>query len=130
MTAIRLRLIDHDRGSVKWEFNGVLMKSIYIVGAQCTGKTTLTQAVALRIKTTYPELEIEVINEMARSVHEGQNFTREDVREGSKRCMLLKKLILDAQYGREMDVDVQAGLVSDRSGVDPLAYASLEEPVY
>lgn len=67
---------------------------------------------------------------MARSVLEGHNFTREDVREGSKRCMLIQKLILDARYGREMEVDAQAGLVSDRSGVDPLAYASLEESVY
>lgn len=101
------------------------MRTIYITGAQCTGKTTLTEAVASRIEKTYPEVEIEVINEIARSVLEKHNLAREDIREGSQRCMLLQKLILDAQYSREMEVDAQALLISDRSGVDPLAYASL-----
>lgn len=107
------------------DLDSILMKSIYIVGAQCTGKTTLTEAVSTTIKKRYLELEVEVINEMARSVLERHNFTREDVREGSERCMSLQKLILDAQYNREMELDARAVLVSDRSGIDPLAYASV-----
>jgi predicted ATPase len=101
------------------------MISIYIVGAQCTGKTTLTQAVALRLQAICPELKIAIIQEMARSVLERHHFTREDIRKSSSRCISLQKLILDAQYDREKNIDPETTLISDRSGIDPLAYASM-----
>ena len=98
------------------------MGTIYIVGAQCTGKTTLTQAVASRLAGV---ISVEVVSEMARSVLQEHNFTRDDIRQDSKRCMQLQKLILDAQWKRESELDANCPLVSDRSGIDPLVYASV-----
>ena len=104
------------------------MKSVYIVGAQCTGKTTLTEAIAVRLRREHAEMRLEVINEMARSVLEKHHFSRDDVREGSERCMLLQKLILESQYERETSCDPGAILLSDRSGIDPIVYASVFAP--
>lgn len=101
------------------------MKSIYIVGAQCTGKTTLTEALAHRIKETFPSIAIELINEMARSVLEKYRFTRDDVRNNPQRCIELQKLILYAQHQREITIVADKMLISDRSGLDPVVYASM-----
>ena len=101
------------------------MKPIYIVGAQCTGKTTLTEAIATRLKSEHSDTKLEVINEMARRVLGKHSFDRNDVREGSERCLLLQKLILKSQYQREIHAASESILLSDRSGIDPLAYASL-----
>lgn len=101
------------------------MRSVYIVGAQCTGKTTLSRAVERQIKEEHPQLKVELVNEIARPTLEKFNINRDDIRNDPERCYLLQKLILKGQHQRETEVSTDTVMVSDRSGVDPLAYASL-----
>jgi len=103
------------------------MQFVYIVGAQCTGKTTLSEAFAAAIKTNNPNLKCELLQETARNTLQLHGFTRSDVRNGGDRCLELQRLIMQSQFERETTAkhcDLNL-VVSDRSGIDPLAYASM-----
>lgn len=103
------------------------MRFIYIIGAQCTGKTTLSAALTAHLNRHNPELKCVTISEVARSVLRLHGFTRDDVRKGGQRCLELQKLIMENQLNSEREaaepgVDI---VVSDRSGIDPLVYAHM-----
>lgn len=104
------------------------MASLYIVGAQCTGKTTLIEALIARLTPLEQGHKVDVIRETAREVLQLHAFTRDDIRTGGDRCHLLQKLILEAQHERESASQTDAILISDRSGVDPIAYATMYAP--
>ena len=104
-------------------------KNIYVVGAQCTGKTTLVDALVAHLDTSIDEKGIEVskpvvIKEVARKVLQEHNFTALDITTSPERALLLQKLILVAQYEAEKET---AGkwFISDRSSVDPVVYAKV-----
>lgn len=98
--------------------------AIYIVGAQCSGKTTL--AVALReYFSSDPSLPaVTLLTEAARDILKRHHFTRKDIRESRNRCMELQKLILEGQFTEERKIMHNSMLISDRSGIDPIVYAA------
>jgi nicotinamide riboside kinase len=98
--------------------------SIYIVGAQCSGKTTLTMALKERFSSDPSFPPIAALTEAARGVLKRHNFTRNDIREDVERCLELQRLILEAQWTEELKILDESMLVSDRSGIDPIVYAA------
>lgn len=104
-------------------------KNIYVVGAQCTGKTTLVDALVAHFDTSIREkvlmaTEPFVIKEVARKVLQKHNFTALDITSSPERALLLQKLILAAQYEAEGKTTGD-WYISDRSGVDPIVYAKV-----
>jgi predicted ATPase len=97
--------------------------SIYIIGAQCTGKTTLVEDLRSHIVQHQVGLHsrLHTITEVARSVLRDHDFTREDLAKPD-RAMKLQRLILDAQLKAENHTE--GTILSDRSGLDPLVYAA------
>ena len=67
-------------------------------------------------------MQVEELTETARDILDCHDFSREDVRKGSERCMLLQKLILESQCEKESLLSGCDIIVSDRSGADPLVY--------
>lgn len=102
-----------------------MAKFIYIVGAQCTGKTTLSRALFAEIASRSSGLQVGELVETARGILTLHHFTRNDVREGSTRCMLLQRMILERQLEAETALGSKDIVVSDRSGADPLVYATV-----
>ena len=98
--------------------------TIYIVGAQCSGKTTLAIALKEHFSSdpTFPPIAL--LTEAARCVLKQHNFTRNDIREDMNRCMELQRLILEAQWTEELKISDEFMLISDRSGIDPVVYAA------
>jgi Type IV secretory pathway, VirB11 components, and related ATPases involved in archaeal flagella biosynthesis len=106
--------------------------SIYIIGPQCTGKTTLVNALYKHFTTDNPDRSIPppaIISEVARTVLREHHFTARDVRD-PVRSLKLQKLILQAQAKAERDIlanlqntNDTKWFISDRSGADPIAYA-------
>lgn len=102
--------------------------NIYVVGSQCTGKTTLVNKLREYFAAN-PEAHAGkpppvVITEVARSVLKEHSFTAADVVQPA-RSLELQRLILNAQAAAEREVsDRENGwFISDRSGADPIAYA-------
>lgn len=98
--------------------------TIYIVGAQCSGKTTLAMALKEHFSSdpTFPSIAL--LTEAARCVLKRYNFSRNDIREDMNRCMELQRLILEAQWTEELKISDEFMLISDRSGIDPVVYAA------
>ncbi|KAJ4864835.1 AAA domain-containing protein [Trichoderma breve] len=79
-------------------------KNIYIVGAQCTGKTSLVNALESSLADLFSTTPPIIVREVARS---------------------LQALILEAQFNSERDALTRnPWIISDRSGIDPIIYAS------
>ena len=103
--------------------------TIYIVGAQCTGKTTLVDALIEYFRRPKVQIWREdvsepfVIKEVARNVLKEHDFTAFDITSSPKRALELQKLILEAQYRAENVVD--GWYISDRSAIDPVVYAKV-----
>ncbi|KAK1657949.1 AAA domain-containing protein, partial [Colletotrichum godetiae] len=102
--------------------------NICIIGAQCTGKTTLVNALETYFTTAQPLATAcprpIVIREVARSVLQAHALTAADIRSSRDRTLELQKLILHAQVKVERQaLQTGAWFVSDRSGVDPICYA-------
>lgn len=102
-------------------------KNVYVVGAHCTGKSTLIEALsqhftpALVSEIFGPGVSVpEIMPEIARIVMEMQGFTAEDVRDPIRGCQL-QLHTLWAQYQLESVFD--HWIFSDRSGIDPIVYA-------
>lgn len=100
---------------------------IYVIGAQCTGKTTLSEALASAYAERYSSLKCRTLSETARNTLKLHAYTRDDVRAGGDRCLRLQQLIMDSQLERESQalneaVDI---VISDRSGLDPLVYVKM-----
>jgi len=108
-------------------------KNIFIVGAQCTGKTTVVNA--LEEYFCRPENHVSslshipkptIIREVARNVLKQDNFTREDITSCPIRALQLQQRILQAQFEAENAASTSSSsnwYISDRSGLDPIAYA-------
>ncbi|KAI5866154.1 AAA domain-containing protein [Durotheca rogersii] len=102
------------------------MSNIYIVGAQCTGKTTLVNALRDHFTENAPQKRVvpEIVSEVARTVLKTHNYTADDVRSGAERCLALQELIIKAQVAAERAaLEKGEWFISDRSGMDPVAYA-------
>ncbi|OAL32196.1 hypothetical protein AYO20_07964 [Fonsecaea nubica] len=102
--------------------------SIYIIGAQCTGKTTLVEAVSQRIQRDRSHLSFAVIKELARGVLMAADVNRDDIRAGSEKAMNFQRLVLQTQLDEEQKLQGHEFIISDRSGIDPIAYANLYGP--
>lgn len=108
-----------------------MYSNIWIVGPQSTGKTTLVQALKERFRScgrlsgVLPDPCI--IREVARSVLQKHDYTRDDITNSPSRALELQKLILKAQYHAEnAALDITDGwFISDRSGLDPMVYAEI-----
>lgn len=107
--------------------------SIYVVGAQCTGKTTLVEALqeyftAKRSSISSEKVEKAmtppplVFTEVARTVLRQHNFTADDIVSSPAKALRFQKLILEAQERTESAAG-ERWFISDRSGVDPVVYA-------
>lgn len=115
--------------------NGTPNQNIYIIGAQCTGKTTLVNALESEFaRTTQHEGILRfskptIIRELARKVLKEKQFTREDITTSPARALMLQQHILDAQFYAERAVSAPAApsewYMCDRSGLDPIVYALL-----
>jgi nicotinamide riboside kinase len=100
--------------------------NIYVIGAQCTGKTTLVNALQRHF---YGEPDFEhnapyIISEVARTELRKHGFTTDDIRSSPDQSFAFQKLILTAQVAAERSaLREKSWFVSDRSGVDPIIYA-------
>jgi nicotinamide riboside kinase len=116
--------------------NTISMKSIYIIGAQSTGKTTLVNALAEAFQkqlqaTGASKQTPTVIKEIARTIVQREaQFSREAVAATPERALRLQHRILAAQYDAEIaishantPVPGPEWYISDRSGLDPIVYA-------
>ena len=110
------------------------MKSIYIIGAQSTGKTTLVNALARAFEeqaTGANKQTPRVIKEVARRIVQREaQFSREEIASTPERALKLQHRILAAQYDAEVTirhantpVSAPEWYISDRSGLDPIVYA-------
>ncbi|KAL3462794.1 AAA domain-containing protein [Aspergillus heterothallicus] len=99
-------------------------KSVYIIGAQCTGKTTLHHALHGDFSRKYPDLQLRTVSEVARQVLREHKYSRDDLLNDPERALELQRLILVAQWKEETDTGSPTDfLLCDRSGVDPIVYA-------
>ena len=110
------------------------MKSIYIIGAQSTGKTTLVNALARAFEEQAAGSKNQtprVIQEVARKIVQREaQFSREEISSTPERALKLQHRILAAQYDAEVtichpktSVSAPEWYISDRSGLDPIVYA-------
>jgi predicted ATPase len=97
--------------------------SIYIIGAQCTGKTTLVNSITEHLGKVYPGLPFAVIKELARAVLKSEDVNRDDITNGSDKGMKFQSFLLQAQLEEELGAQHEKFIISDRSGIDPIAYA-------
>ncbi|KAK8017879.1 hypothetical protein PG993_014205 [Apiospora rasikravindrae] len=110
-------------------------QTIYIIGAQSTGKSTLVDALEARFRqeTCSSLPSPAVIREVARAVLRDHRFTAQDIRDSPARALELQRLILAAQADAEhkaecslaSDEPIPRWLISDRSAIDPIVYAWL-----
>jgi hypothetical protein len=106
-------------------------RNVYVVGAQCTGKTTLVNA----LEQYYTESNIshqhssnsadspKIIREVARKVLAKYSFTRNDITTSPSRALELQKRILEAQHEAEQLLladPSSSWYISDCSGIDPI----------
>ncbi|CAH0025145.1 unnamed protein product [Clonostachys rhizophaga] len=101
--------------------------SIYIIGSQSTGKTTLVNGLMEEFQAlcgTIAVPEPGLIAEVARNVIEEMSFATEDIRNSPDLSLMLQKQILAAQVEAEQTaLGTSPWFVSDRSALDPIVYA-------
>ena len=118
-------------------------RNVYIIGAQCTGKTTLvtaltehftslanqqasTEAATSSSEINPPAGQPYIIREVARSVLKEYAFTAAEIRDSPSRALELQQLILRAQVEAETKaLNTASWFISDRSGLDPMIYAEM-----
>jgi nicotinamide riboside kinase len=112
-------------------------RCLYIIGAQCTGKTTLVNALEDMFCRGGLSLPVQgipskpvIIREVARTVLRDKHFSRDDITTSPTRAWQLQKHILDAQFEAEQaaigpDTPSTTWYISDRSGLDPIIYTQL-----
>lgn len=108
--------------------------SIYVIGAQCTGKTTLVNALEAHFNGAYQPQDADkhdgwrpptVVREVARRVLRDEGFETGDIRASPARALALQRRILAGQARAEAAATADAGawLLADRSVLDPVVYA-------
>ncbi|PWY65676.1 hypothetical protein BO94DRAFT_529072 [Aspergillus sclerotioniger CBS 115572] len=100
--------------------------NIYLVGAHCTGKTTLHGALKNYLSTNIASFAINTkgpksVDEVVRHVMRTDGFSAVHVRQPNA-GLELQKRTLRAQFETEMKLD-ESWFISDRSGIDPIVYA-------
>ena len=99
-------------------------QNIYIVGAQCTGKTTLVNALEVSLDSHPVSDRAAIIREVARTVLKEHGFSAHDLRTSQEKTMAFQALILQAQDRAETAaLEGASYFISDRSGIDPIVYA-------
>jgi nicotinamide riboside kinase len=108
-------------------------RNVYIIGAQCTGKTTLVNNLEEKLDSSgcgQPGKQMSkpiIIREVARAVLREKQFSRDDITNSPSRALQLQKYILEAQVETEKAASKSAHpspwYICDRSGLDPIAYA-------
>ncbi|KAL9117134.1 MAG: hypothetical protein Q9187_006332, partial [Circinaria calcarea] len=103
--------------------------NIYIVGAQCTGKTTLVKSLQEQFNgherckwRGNPIAQPIVLTEVARGVLQKHAFTADDITSSPTKAFEMQRLMLEAQLEAEKSAGDQ-WFISDRSGFDPIVYA-------
>ena len=104
--------------------------NMYVVGAQCTGKTTLVTALQAHFRAHVlqsPQGQSpsppSIITEVARTVLREHKFTASDITSSPSKALSFQQLILKAQYEAETSI-TESWYISDRSGLDPIVYAN------
>ncbi|KAJ6450387.1 AAA domain-containing protein [Mycena sanguinolenta] len=87
---------------------------IYIVGPSSTGKTTLCNALAQRLGLKGPQ----IVTEVARRVITALGLSRDNIG-----LLDMQKAIMLAHLEQERGNEDSSAHLSDRSAVDPIAYA-------
>ncbi|RYP92823.1 hypothetical protein DL770_001103 [Monosporascus sp. CRB-9-2] len=108
-------------------------RNVYIIGAQCTGKTTLVNSLEESFDSSgcsQPAKQMSkpiIIREVARAVLREKKFSRDDITNSPSRALQLQKYILEAQMEAEKAASTSdhpsPWYICDRSGLDPIAYA-------
>lgn len=108
-------------------------RNVYIIGAQCTGKTTLVNNLEEEFDSSgcgQPGKQMSkpiIIREVARAVLREKKFSRDDITNSPSRALQLQNYILEAQMEAEKAVSKSdhpsPWYICDRSGLDPIAYA-------
>ncbi|KAG6895230.1 hypothetical protein C0992_002472 [Termitomyces sp. T32_za158] len=94
-----------------------MKKKLYVIGpSKSTGKTTLVNALALRLGLKFPA----VVKEVARGVMATQGFSRKDVN-----SLKMQQAILVAHLDQEKEGKDCPIQICDRSAVDCIVYAVL-----
>ncbi|KAL8800852.1 MAG: hypothetical protein Q9182_004872 [Xanthomendoza sp. 2 TL-2023] len=100
--------------------------SIYIIGAQSTGKTTLVTALGEYFaQDKDPRVDYkppQQLKEVARGVLKSHNFTASDIRNSKIRALELQRLIIEAQTKAEEAI-LNEWYIADRSALDAVVYA-------
>lgn len=100
-----------------------MARNTYVIGAQCTGKSTLVNALERRVNSTNSTPPA-IIKEVARTVLKKYQYSADDIRASPERALGLQKLILEAQHEAESQHQNEF-FISDRSGIDPVVYAKI-----
>jgi nicotinamide riboside kinase len=100
----------------------LVQSNIFVIGAQCTGKTTLVNALESSFAAHTPHQPPMVIREVARTVLKEKAFSRDDITSSKARALQLQQHILEAQFHAERTASTSAWYICDRSGLDPIAY--------
>jgi nicotinamide riboside kinase len=112
-------------------------KNVYIIGPQCTGKSTLVKALENAYKEAANENRVQryaaspqptIVQEVARTVFQKQGFTRNDLRNSKLRALQVQEYILEAQRNAESAASADTAstwYICDRSGLDPIVYAHM-----
>ncbi|RYP05736.1 hypothetical protein DL764_003594 [Monosporascus ibericus] len=108
-------------------------RNVYIIGAQCTGKTTLVNSLEENFDSSncgQPGEQMPkptIIREVARTVLREKKFSRDDITNSPSRALQLQKYILEAQMEAENTASKSDNpspwYICDRSGLDPIVYA-------
>lgn len=99
-------------------------KNIFVIGAQCTGKTTLVDALERHFAQVQAKAhQPTIVREVARTVLQKHNFTRDDIISSPERALQLQQRILEAQF--EAETTASNWYICDRSAIDPIVYAFL-----
>lgn len=101
--------------------------SIYVVGAQGTGKTTIVNELSRLFHSFQSALPMEgpqIIREVAREVQRIHPIATESIRSDRSLSLQLQKRIQAAQFEAETEaLNRGSWFISDRSGFDPMVYA-------
>ncbi|KAH7141288.1 AAA domain-containing protein [Dactylonectria estremocensis] len=103
--------------------------NVYIIGAQCTGKTALANMLESAFEAASYISPPAIVHEVVSSVIKMHNFTTLDTTSSPDRCLALQTLILEGQRDAERETLRHARwrharwIISDRSGLVPIVYA-------
>ncbi|KAI0684614.1 AAA domain-containing protein [Cytidiella melzeri] len=97
-------------------------RAIFVVGPSSSGKTTLCNAIAEKLQVD----PARHIKEVARTVMRAQNFSRHTVKTYEMQHAIMQAQVAEEKRVLSMPQDERSRvwLLSDRSAVDPIVYAS------